>query len=302
MRREWLALIGIGIWLWGGGAGDWIEPAQAAPAAQKAASKTEKKASEKKAPAAQKESQKKAQEKKAQASQKKATPAPKKLKPLLTPKDRKVNLRGTRNTRQLGGLPSTRDGLYTKQAAIYRSGALCFLKDSDVDILKEKGIRTVIELRTPQEIARDGRDVPAFVSSLDKIYNLPLICTSGRGASAYASYLKANNHRNIAQFFHILSQEKNYPLLFHCSAGKDRAGIMSALLLELLGVPRPIIMDDYLTSQRNSLRLKVEADWLRVVFRTVDKAGGIEAFLQQCGVKPQEMQAIRQLLLVPKAK
>ncbi|MGM9998917.1 MAG: tyrosine-protein phosphatase [Candidatus Bruticola sp.] len=222
-----------------------------------------------------------------------------KLKPKLSEKERKVVLHGTRNTRELGGLPAA-GGKYVKEGVLYRSGALCYINESDIDILKDKGIVSVIELRTPKEITSEGRDKPGFAGSVKKIYNLPMVCTSGRGGEAYASYIKKQNYSSISQFFKVLAQKDSYPILFHCSAGKDRTGIMAALVLELLRVPRPIIMDDYLASQRSSKGLKVEADWLRVVFKNIDKAGGIEPFLHNCGVSSADMKKVRENLLVSK--
>lgn len=235
------------------------------------------------------------------AAKKTAVQAPKakKLKPKLTEQERKVKLHGTLNTRQLGGLP-TSDGFFVKEGVLYRSGALCYINDSDIEILKDKGIVSVIELRTTKEIASEGRDKPAFAGSVKKIYNLPMVCTSGTGQEAYASYIKKQNYSTISQFFKVLANKGSYPVLFHCSAGKDRTGIMAALVLELLRVPRPIIMDDYLASQRNSQGLKVQADWLRVVFKNVDKAGGIEPFLHNCGVSTADMKKVRENLLVSK--
>ena len=232
----------------------------------------------------------------AQKSAAKAAPVdPKKLKPRTTAQQRKVELHGARNTRELGGLP-TADGYFIKEKKLYRSGALCYINANSAETLKERGIASVVELRTPQEISREGKDLPAFTASLRKVYNCPMVNTAENGGPAYLSYIKAHNFKSIAQFFSVLADEKNYPVLFHCSAGKDRTGIMAALVLELAGVPRPIIMDDYLQSQRNSAGLKVDADWLRGVFKTIDKEGGIVAFLSNRGVKKEDMQKIRAIL------
>ncbi len=228
-----------------------------------------------------------------------STKAVKNLKPKLTAEERKVVLHGVRNTRQLGGLPTT-DGRFVKRDVLYRSGALCNINDADVETLKDKGIKSIVELRTTQEIQTEGRDKQALVGNRIKIYNCPMYCTTGLGAEAYASFIREHDYKSISTFFKVLANEGSYPVLYHCSAGKDRTGILSALVLELLRVPRPIIMDDYLTSQRNSPGLKVEADWLRVVFKAIDQAGGIEKFLQIRGVSNEEMRAIRQFLLVNK--
>lgn len=249
-----------------------------------------------KKPAAQpKPEAKKAADKKAAPAPKAAPVDPKKVKPRTTVQQRKVELHGARNTRELGGLP-TADGYFIKEKKLYRSGALCYINANSAETLKERGIASVIELRAPQEISREGKDLPAFTASLRRVYNCPMINTAENGGPAYISYIKPHNFKSIAKFFSVLADESNYPVLFHCSAGKDRTGIMAALVLELAGVPRPIIMDDYLQSQRNSAGLKVDADWLRGVFKTVDREGGIVSFLSNRGVKKEDMQKIRAIL------
>ena len=267
---------------------------KAAEADKKAAAQPKADAAKK--PAAQpKPEAKKAADKKAAPAPKAAPVDPKKVKPRTTVQQRRVELHGARNTRELGGLP-TADGYFIKEKKLYRSGALCYINANSAETLKERGIASVIELRAPQEISREGKDLPAFTASLRRVYNCPMINTAENGGPAYISYIKPHNFKSIAKFFSVLADESNYPVLFHCSAGKDRTGIMAALVLELAGVPRPIIMDDYLQSQRNSAGLKVDADWLRGVFKTVDREGGIVSFLSNRGVKKEDMQKIRAIL------
>ncbi|MBQ7529235.1 tyrosine-protein phosphatase [bacterium] len=218
------------------------------------------------------------------------------LKAKKTNQERQITLHGTRNTRDLGGLPAS-SGMYVKEGVIYRSGTLCYIDNDDAEVLKGKKIKSVIDLRTSGEIEREGRDIAAFTDSLDKVYNCPLLCTAGCYEWAYVSYIKKHNHESIAKFFHILADQNNYPVLFHCSAGKDRTGILAALLLELLGTPRSIIMDDYLQSQRNSEGLKVDKEWLQTVFMFVDKEGGVEQFLKNRGVSSEDMRKIKEQLL-----
>lgn len=61
-------------------------------------------------------------------------------------------------------------------------------------------------------------------------------------------YIIQNAQDTYREFFRIVSEERNTPLLFHCSAGKDRTGIAAALLLGALGVDREVIMEDYMLS------------------------------------------------------
>lgn len=211
-----------------------------------------------------------------------------------SPVARAVPLEGTRNTRDLGGLPA-RNGT-VRAGMIYRSGALCFVTPADVTMLKNRRLRTVVELRLPQEIARDGPDKPGLTRGL-KVVHLPMGNSRGIHKEAYVSYM-AERQDVFRGFFELLSKEDSYPLLFHCSAGKDRTGILSALLLMHLGTPREVILDDYLQSQRNSPRLRVEEEWIQVVFDTVDAAGGIGPYLTRIGIPQEQLDQVGQLLVV----
>ena len=97
------------------------------------------------------------------------------------------------------------------------------------------------------------------------------------------------------EFFSILSEKENAPLLFHCSAGKDRTGIAAALLLSALGVDRETVTEDYMLSAehitkkyefitREHPELKplttVRKEYLETAFRVIDEEfGGIERYL-----------------------
>jgi len=168
--------------------------------------------------------------------------------------DRNIRLEATRNTRTLGGLP-TRDGV-VRAGLIYRSGALCYITSNDAAKLGRLRLRAIVDLRLPQEIEREGPDRLALTDQVARLIHLPMGNTRGLGAEAYRNLLEVNPAK-IRAFFGILADADSYPLLFHCSAGKDRTGILGALLLMLLGAERTVIMDDYLQSQQNSPGLVV---------------------------------------------
>ncbi|MGI5844513.1 MAG: tyrosine-protein phosphatase [Candidatus Xenobium sp.] len=216
--------------------------------------------------------------------------------PRRTHMQRAVLLEATRNTRDLGGLP-TRNG-FIRDGLVYRSGALCFLTEADVATMQALKLSTVLELRVDSEINKDGPDRLALTSSIPHHLRLPMSSSRGRGAEAYAVLLE-ENRQAIRGFFELLANRRSLPLLFHCSAGKDRTGILTALLLESLGTPREVILDDYMQSVRNSPGLVVHPEWLEMVFRVVDGAGGIEAFLKSKGVPAQIPEAIRQNIEEP---
>lgn len=215
------------------------------------------------------------------------------VSPRRSAAQRKVHFESTHNTRDLGGLP-TRNG-YVKDGMIYRSGAFCYATPSDSEKLASLPLKTVIDLRTQREVEKkEGPDrLPAGCSIA--VLHLPMAFKGDRNIGRYYSYA-LDNDESVAGFFHALANPRNYPLLYHCSAGKDRTGVMTALLLELLGTPRHVIMDDYLESQRNSAKLKVHRRWLREIFGLIDKAGGVDVFLAQQGVKPAYLQAVPAIL------
>lgn len=208
---------------------------------------------------------------------------------------RAFQLKGTRNTRQLGGLP-VRGGIFA-DAKVYRSGALCFASREDASKLQATGLHTILELRLQSEIDKDGPDKEYLTREVAQNLHWPMGNSRGLGREAYISYMEDNGPL-FARFFQLLANQDSYPLLFHCSAGKDRTGILAALLLDLLGTPREIIYDDYLHSKRITPKLRVEREWLDAVFAIVDEAGGIEAYLRAQGVSPQVFQSVRQNLIV----
>ncbi|MBX3166282.1 MAG: tyrosine-protein phosphatase [Candidatus Eremiobacteraeota bacterium] len=197
-----------------------------------------------------------------------------------------ITLEGTKNTRDLGGLPVA--GGRLRNGRLYRSGALCFATPADVERLAGLRLRTVVDLRTDKEIAKDGADRIVLAENL----RLPMTAYHGRGAEAYRS-LVLQNGRVLREFFGMLARSEAYPVIYHCSAGKDRVGILTALLLDALGTPREVIMDDYLQSRRNSPKLEVHEEWLEEVFAAVDRSGGTEAFLAIQGIPAGQLEAIR---------
>lgn len=216
--------------------------------------------------------------------------------PLRTNQQRAVPLQGTGNTRDLGGLPA-RDG-YVRDGLVFRSGALCFATEADLQQLAGLKLSTLLELRIDPEIRRDGPDRLKLKDAVKHNVRLPMASSRGRGAEAYANYLE-ENRQALRGFFELLGDPGMLPLLFHCSAGKDRTGILTALLLESLGTPRPLILDDYLQSVRNSAGLEVHPEWLEVVFRAVDRAGGIQTYLESKGVSRAVQQAAHRNLVRP---
>src|SRR5258707_6728222 len=88
------------------------------------------------------------------------------------------------------------------------------------------------------------------------------------------------------RFFKLLCARDVYPLLFHCSAGRDRTGVGAAMLLSLLGVSRERIVADFLESNVVFTKALLAGEQLDPVFELIDESGGIEPFMRDAIVSP----------------
>ena len=178
------------------------------------------------------------------------------------PVSRLIALDGAPNFRDLGGY-ETDDGRRVRYGQLFRSGVLADLSDADLARLETLGIATVVDLRSPEEVASRPNRVPRGAVTLEvpvtdvsmspnKIAaRLEAGDTSGLGAEmlltgnrAFARELRAA----FATLLQVAIDTERRPMVFHCTAGKDRTGFGSALLLLALGVPRATVVDDYLFS------------------------------------------------------
>ncbi len=223
--------------------------------------------------------------------------------------ERLVPLQGGFNVRDLGGYPAA-GGKRVRQGAVYRSGALNSLTDADLRVMEKLGVKTIVDFRSAQEREHAPHRLPDTVKAVHE-----LSISAGDIASLTdftlengAELMRRINRKLVdaaraqyAEFFRLLSSTGNMPLLFNCSAGKDRTGLGAALLLCALGVEREIIYEDYLLSakfvrgQYNALARKhpnlaaaltVERPYLEAAFDEMDsRFGGPEAYLErQLGV------------------
>ena len=170
---------------------------------------------------------------------------------------RHVDLEGCHNFRDLGGYP-TREGGRVRWRVLFRSDALHHLTPADVARLRgEIGLGHVVDLRSSGEIAIDGSG--RLAAEDVRIHHLPLFdghgtASSDLGASITLSdrYFLMTEHAKgpIARVIQTLA-EAEAPAVYHCAAGKDRTGVVSAVLLGLLGVADEIIVADYAATKQN---------------------------------------------------
>jgi protein-tyrosine phosphatase len=176
----------------------------------------------------------------------------------LTLADRSLHLASAPNFRDAGGY-RTADGHWVRMGVVYRSGDLSKLTADDLAKLHRLGIRTVYDLRTDGERKQSPDRVPVGAGYLQEnvlgsdgsVTDLPSTeaeavqwMTSAEATMVDADTAKAAYH-NV---FSGLSGTEPLPAVYHCTAGKDRTGWASAVLLTALGVPRSTVDSDYLAS------------------------------------------------------
>ena len=176
--------------------------------------------------------------------------------------DRHIPLAGQPNFRDLGGYAAA-DGRRIKWGVVFRSGELSQLTDDDVGKLGELGIRTVVDLRSPEEVSARGegrlppgvRVVPMPIASSDMFAKLIPMFLKGDFSAVPPDLLDRINRVLVREFTEqyagllgALSDPASRPLVFHCTQGKDRAGFGAAMVLSALGVPWDTVLEDYLLS------------------------------------------------------
>ena len=204
--------------------------------------------------------------------------------------DRFVPLDGAFNFRDLGGL-RTRDGGTTRSGRMFRSDALHHLVPKDVDVLTELGMRTIIDRRSAVELERSGRGplgdtdmqfVHAPLSHGDAAAGqvLPPALVEGDLGRHYADSL-AERTGTLAEVVRHLAVRENLPAVFHCTAGKDRTGMVAALVLALVGVPDDVIVHDYTLTDERMVhvmeRIRASGDFPQPLTPMSEKVGRAEA-------------------------
>jgi protein tyrosine/serine phosphatase len=254
--------------------------------------------------------------------------------------NRKILLEGVDNFRDYGGYAAS-GGRRLKTGALYRSAGHARATDADLAAIAALGLAVIVDLRRPDERRRDpARRHPGFQGAV--IENLEEAVDDWRahiqsgditedGFRRYmvAYYDKApfesRHHDLFSRYFRALA-DGGGPILIHCSAGKDRTGLLAALTHHLAGVHRDDIVEDFLlTNDRERLTARlplvaaivadlagkvpsdgalmvamgVEALYLETAFAAIEaRYGDIDAYMQRAlGVDPATRAAIEARLL-----
>jgi protein-tyrosine phosphatase len=207
------------------------------------------------------------------------------------------------NFRDLGGHP-TASSRRVRAGKIFRSSHLAEVPpESPISKLK---LRTLVTLQSRAEVKHLGSPVPAGRAGVrwehipmgDEWFNdqgyTRVAPEPGREHLALVMHFR----EDWLRFFKLLAERDVYPLLFHCSAGRDRTGVGAAMLLSMLGVERDRIVADFLESNLVFKKIPLAAEQLDPVFELIDENGGIEGFMREViGLAPAELATIQNDLL-----
>lgn len=213
--------------------------------------------------------------------------------------ERHIPLEGGRNFRDLGGY-LTQDSQHVRWRRVFRSGLLSDISATDTQVLLNLDIATVIDLRTDSELNEKGpsplhshgveyRHVP-FIPTLPSQRTdekSPTIVE--RGSLNYLSGLERGGPAIVSVLTAIAESKPGTSLVFNCSAGKDRTGIIAAILLRVLGVPDETIVNDYtLTRQYHTSWRK----WTEEGLKERSREAGYTITPAMLDAAPETMQAL----------
>lgn len=195
--------------------------------------------------------------------------------------ERRLNFDNSSNFRDLGGLP-TKDGRTTKYNTIFRCGDIGVLTAADLEKVTQLEIETVIDFRGDDEIEKSPDKYPSDeIKRVEAKINLSNDSEDTGTKQLYAALLNpktsplfadsifvelyktmAQNLGDFKPFFDVVKEsESNF--LFHCTAGKDRTGIASALLLFALGVEENLIFEEFYLSNKYTISSMKESSLLK---------------------------------------
>jgi protein-tyrosine phosphatase len=164
--------------------------------------------------------------------------------------ERWIPLAGTFNLRDLGGYPAA-GGRTVRWRTLLRSDALHLAGPAGAAALAGYGLRTVVDLRTPAEVALAPSADAGFASRVVHVSLLgDHLDESPESLEAIYRYLITERGTAVAAVVGALCAAGAVPALVHCSAGKDRTGVVIGLVLAVLGVPDKVIAADFALSAR----------------------------------------------------
>lgn len=214
---------------------------------------------------------------------------------------------GGLNFRPVSGW-QTLDGRRLAEGRLFRSGHPGSLAPDVRDRIGSLGVRTVVTFQTRQELEVLGDPRPGALCEArwvhipvgDQWFHATPEEINAELLSTGEFYLRmVRDHPGAwRRFFEVLADEDGYSVLYHCTAGRDRTGVATLLLLETLGVPRALIAADYVRSNEVFSGSPKEGSALAELFEWIDAEGGIESTLEKhLGIPPEAVASVRRHLL-----
>ena len=223
-------------------------------------------------------------------------PSPPLVIPSQLPTDQRqahrlLNFEGIANFRDLGGYPSD-SGKQVKWGTLYRAGTLAHSSDTDLRNLGQLQLVSLIDFRSSQEKEEEPNRLPdptgftvVEIPTLDDgnkalVGDIMARIDSGNfdGFDPNLAMMTANRQfateftPQFRQFIRTVLEADGAPIVWHCSAGKDRTGFAAAILLRILGTPRDIVMQDYMASREHALEARKSQLLLLRVFKGEEAA------------------------------
>ncbi len=267
---------------------------------------------------------------------------PAELPPAEREAHRLLNFEAISNFRDLGGYP-TENGQPVKWGVLYRSATLAESTPGDLQNLSRLQLSTVIDFRSQAEKDEEPNrlpDPPGF-----RVVEIPMLDDGNKalvgevmariesgdfgGFDPDQAMIAANRQfageftPQFRQFVDAVLDANGAPVLWHCSAGKDRTGFATAILLRILGVPEDVVMGDYLVSKQHALEARrgqllllrlfkgeeaadklavimgVEKPWLEAGFAQIDATwGSFDNYVHEgLGLSEEDVLRLRATLL-----
>lgn len=246
--------------------------------------------------------------------------------PSLGPGERRIPLDGAVNFRDLGGYAGA-GGRTVRWRTLFRADDLSTLSRPDRALVRTLGVATVIDLRSRAEVDRERfpvEEIPVAFHHVPLVARLPAFGEFRQGPGFFAAHYLDIAHQagdQIARALAIVAEPGAHPVIVHCAAGKDRTGVLVAVILALLGVDDEVIAEDYALSaaamdalvHRLLERLPDQRDAIMevadVMFSAVPSAitalldglrhehGSIERYAASFGAGPEIVAGLRAALL-----
>lgn len=241
----------------------------------------------------------------------------------LSREERLLKIENTTNVRDLGGY-ETQEGYYTKSHKFVRSTCPSQINEEQKEQFYQYGIRTVVDLRSENEIyhqphgLKNYKDIEYYhvnLLQLDNINVVPQDIKEYQDLSGFYIFMIEANKKQFKEVFQIFLNHPYHCTLFNCSAGKDRTGVIAALLMDLAGCHEYDIVKDYSESYENNMVILKELEGMmseadqkylgsdpRMMMKFLaylrENYGSAQGYLLACGLTEEELLEIKENFII----